>query len=318
MKKILLLSLVLLFSFFTFFVLPKYLVKKDNEIVSPLPDFLTVKNNNQVSTLELWKPVISQFFNSFSSVRTPEITAKSALVYDLTTDKLIYQKNPNSRLPIASLTKVMTAIVALENPKDYYLVHATDLVGEDSVGLSAGESFSLEELLYGLILHSGNDAAETIASNYPQGRTAFIKAMNEKANSLGLSDTHFTNPTGLEGDGDQYSTAADLLVISRYAINNFPTFDKVSATFDYTISQNSYHKEYILENETNLISSYPGVKGIKTGFTNEAGLCLITYLDYKGHKIIAIMLNSQNRRQEMKDLLDYSLLSEGIDPPKHQ
>ncbi len=213
----------------------------------------------------------------------------------------------------------MTAIVALENPKkdDRYIVKPEDLVGEDSMGLTANEELSLEELLYGMILHSGNDAAEVLASNYKNGRIAFIKAMNDKAKSLGLKDTNFTNPSGLEGDGNQYTTTYDLMVMTRYALVNFPLFAKVSATFDQTIPQSATHKAFFLENETNLISSYPGVKGVKTGFTPEAGYCLVTYLDYKGNKLIGILLGSENRRQEMKDLLDYSLKSLGTTPPAH-
>ena len=125
---------------------------------------------------------------------------------------------------MASLTKIMTAIVALENKRDdnTYIVSARALVGEDSMGLSPGEELSQEELLYGLMLPSGNDAAEVLASNYPAGRTMFIQAMNDKAKALGLVDTHFSNPSGLQGDGMQYTTASDLLVITRYALENFP------------------------------------------------------------------------------------------------
>ena len=240
------------------------------------------------------------------------------MVYDLTTGKVLYQKNPTERLPIASLTKVMTAILGEENKKsdDQYQVNQKDLVGEDSMGLVSGESLSLNDLLYGLVLHSGNDAAETIATNYPSGRTAFIKAMNQKAQSYGLMDTHYTNPTGLEGDGDQYSTSYDLLVIAEHTFQ-FPDLLQVFKTFDYTIPATVTHQEYDLENETNLISSYPGVEGIKDGYTPEAGLCLITYLNFDNHKIIAVILGSDDRRQEMKDLLDYSLKEEGITPPNH-
>jgi D-alanyl-D-alanine carboxypeptidase (penicillin-binding protein 5/6) len=251
---------------------------------------------------------------------TKKIASKGILYFlNIVNKKVLYEKTPTQRLPMASLTKIMTAIVSLESPKkdDRYLVKKEDLVGEDSVGLTAGEILSLKELLYGMILHSGNDAAEVLASNYPKGRSVFIKAMNDKAKSLGLKDTNFTNPSGLEGDGNQYTTAYDLVVMSRYALVNFPLFNEVAKTFDYSIEQTATHKAYFLENETNLISSYPGVKGIKTGFTYEAGYCLVTYLDYKGNKFIAVLLGSENRRQEMKDLLDFSLESIGVKPPPH-
>lgn len=284
-------------------------------IVSPLPDFLTYFKNREVDTINLWLPILGDKLG----VNELNLSAKSALVYDLTSNKTIYSKNPNERLPMASLTKIMTAVIALESKKtnDEYDVVQNDLVGEDSMGLSTGEKLSLNELLYGLILTSGNDAAETLASNFSGGRGAFIKAMNDKTKSLGLSDTNFTNPTGLEGDGVQYTTAHDLLVITKYALSKFPTFNDVVSTFDYQIYANSSHKAFFLENQTNLLTSYPGVKGVKTGYTPEAGLCLVTYLDYKGHKIIGVILGSDNRRGEMIELLDYALRSEGLKVPPH-
>ena len=287
-------------------------------IVSPLPGFLTAFVNDQVSTLSLWLPIL-KMLNPDPSDIAPLVSAKAALVYDLSEQKALFSKNPKERFPMASLTKIMTAIIALESPKegDRYAVTQADLVGENSMGLSGGEIFSLEELTYGLILTSGNDAAETLASNYPVGRDKFIEAMNNKAKSLGLESTHFTNPTGLEGDGQQYTTAYDLLVITKYAMR-FPLFKTVVGTFDYHIPYSNNHKEFYLENETNLLTSYPGVIGVKDGYTPEAGLCLVTFLNYKNHKIIGIILGSDNRRQEMKDLLDYGLRIQGITPPPHE
>ncbi len=291
------------------------ILERQFSVVAPVPSFLSILNNSEVSTLDLWHPVIEIFK---SPPKSPEISGKSALIYDLTTKRTLYSKNPQERLPMASLTKIMTSIVGLENKNkdDKYLVTKTALVGEDSMGLTEGESVSLNDLLYGLMLPSGNDAAETLASNFAKGREGFIKAMNDKVKSLGLESTNFTNPTGLEGDGNQYTTAYDLLVMTSFAMN-FEQFRNVVSTFSYDIPATATHKEFYFENQTNLITSYPGVKGVKTGYTPEAGLCLVTYLDYKGHKIIGIILGSDNRRQEMKDLLDYSLKLEGIPPPPH-
>lgn len=285
---------------------------------SPVPSFLSMIDNSQVTTIDTWEP--KEVLGISENALYGSLTAKSAYAYDTTTDQVLFSKDENTRLPMASLTKIMTAIVALENPKkdDKYLVTKEDLVGEDSMGLGTGEVLSLSDLLYGLFLHSGNDAAETIARNFSGGRGAFITSMNLKAQSLGLSHTHFTNPTGLEGDGDQYATAEDLVVMTRYALANFPLFATVASTIDYTIPQTSTHKEYDLENETNLLTTYPGVKGIKTGYTPEAGLCLVTYLDYGGHQILAVILGSENRRQEMKDILDYSLKKLDVTPPPHE
>ena len=150
-----------------------------------------------------------------------------------------------------------------------------------------------------------------------RGREEFVKAMNNKTKALGLKDTNFTNPTGLQGDGYQYTTAYDLLVISKYAVSNYPEIIKASSAAQYFIPETADHYAYDLYNQTNLITSYPGVKGLKDGYTPEAGFCLVTYLDYGGHKLIGIILGSENRRQEMKDLLDYSLKQQGIKPPPH-
>lgn len=308
-----LLIIVSIYVFSTYFRLPLA-----GNLLSPLPNFLTRFANDQVTTLNLRLPIL-EIFNPSSSDRVPIITAKSALIYDLEDQNVLFSKNPAQRLPMASLTKIMTAIIASESPKkdDEYMVVQNDLVGENSMGLSVGEILSLEELMYGLILTSGNDAAEALANNYPQGRSKFIEAMNNKAKAIGLKNTRFTNPTGLEGDGEQYSTTYDLLTITNYAMQ-FPLFEKVVGTFDYNIPRSQYHKEFYLENETNLLTSYPGVMGVKDGYTPEAGLCLITYLNYKNHKIIGILLGSENRRQEMKDLLDYGLKIQGITPPPHE
>jgi D-alanyl-D-alanine carboxypeptidase (penicillin-binding protein 5/6) len=284
--------------------------------ISPLPDFLTLEKNNQVTLLDLWSPIIETFASSDGK---PSLGAVSALVYDIDSNKTLYEKNSNDRLPMASLTKVMTAIVALEDhsmPEKYH-VSSEDLVGEDSMGLEAGETLSKEELLYGLMLNSGNDAAEVLAHNYPNGRAGFLTAMQNKAAALGLKNTHFSNPSGLQGDGIQYTTAQDLLVITRYALDTFPLFKTIVSTYQHDIEETATHKAYFLSNETNLLTTYPGVKGVKTGYTPEAGLCLITYYEKDGLRLIGILLNSPNRRGEMKDLLDYGLKQSGMTPPEN-
>ncbi len=285
-------------------------------IESPLPDFLTKNFTQVMGANTLWKPSVKVID---SKVTKPKITAVSALSYDLTENKLVYEKDIKRRLPLASLTKIMTSVIALENmPIDQELEVSKKAseIGENSMGLPAGETLVLKDLLYGLILLSGNDAAETIAENSPMGRDNFVYLMNKEAEDMGLSDTRFTNPSGLEGDGLQYSSSYDLLVMTRYALQN-PVFADIAQTVKYEIPQTQDHSAYYLFNETNLLTSYPGVKGVKTGYTYEAGLCLVTYLEHNNRKIIAVLLNAQNRRQEMKDLLDYTLLSLGEVPPKH-
>lgn len=286
-------------------------------IFSPIPNALLHSPYVSPSATNFWLPDTKSAIASEKGIE--DMDALAALSYDLTTNKLLYEKNIDVKLPIASLTKIMTAIVALENMPETTVITVNEQaasVGEDSMGLSAGEKLTVKELLYGLFLNSGNDASEALAFGSPAGRENFIYQMNKKAEDLGLSSTHFTNPSGLEGDGNQYSTARDLLVITRYALEK-PAIAQVAQTYNHTIPFTATHKYFDLYNETNLLTTYPGVKGMKTGFTNEAGLCLVTYLDYKGHKIVSVLLNSPSRRETMKQLLDYSLKSLGVNPPPH-
>lgn len=308
--------LIVAIFFFITQAYPIFLSKTDGKILhSPLPDLLTntFRTSGYASS---WNPDIAL---DKSGKFAPSVTAHSVLIYDLTSSKTLYQKEINKRLPIASLTKIMTAIIALENDdlsRKIMVSKKAAEIGENSMGLSEGEILKTEDLLYGLILVSGNDAAETLVEKSRFGRENFIYLMNKKAEDIGLSDTHFTNPTGLEGDGSQYSTSRDLLILTKYALEN-PSFSKIVSTVTHEISADSKHKAYGLINETNLLTSYPGVRGVKTGFTNEAGLCLVTYLEYEDHKIIGIILNSQSRREEMRELLDYSLKTLGVKPPPH-
>ena len=285
-------------------------------IVSPLPKFLTNVMYNQSGSTFFWQPRLGVLGTSQKPL---EITAKAALAYDTQTNTMLYEKNIDTRLPIASLTKIMTAIIALENMplhQNIMITKSAATIGEDSMGLSEGETLKLSDLMYGMLLQSGNDAAEAIAQASKFKRSDYIHLMNKKAEDLGLSNTRFTNPTGLQGDGEQFSTAKELLVMTNYALQK-KEFADIVATYQYDIEITPTHKGYTLFNETNLLTTYPGVRGVKTGFTDEAGLCLVTYLDYKGHKIIAALLNSQNRRAEMSQILDYSLKSLGIAPPPH-
>lgn len=315
MKKYFGIFLVVLVVFVFSLVYVYKIFVTEKSIESPIPDFLNNKENSEVSSLDFWLPSL---FQLFLSNEAPKISAKSAIVYDLTAEKTIYEKNSKDRLPMASITKLMTAVVAIDHKRqdDRYFVYKEALVGENTIGLSEGEVMSLEELLYGVFMYSANDAAETLAIN-TMDRSKFINTMNKKAKAIGLLNTNFTNPTGLQGDGDQYTTAYDLLVLSKYVISNYPEIIKASSTAEIILEESNKHPEYHLYSQLNLITSYPGVKGLKDGYTPEAGFCLITYLDYEGHQIIGIVLGSENRRQEMKDLLDYSLIKQGMNPPVH-
>lgn len=285
-------------------------------ISSPLPEKLTHVRQAFSFSFDFWMPAKTKVA---AQTKVPQIQAASALSYDLTTGQVLFDKNSSEKLPMASLTKVMTAIVALDNlkPEDIIEIDKRSAsIGENSMGISVGEKLTVEDLMYGLFLMSGNDAAEALAHASPFGRENFVFQMNKKAEELGLSDTRFTNPSGLQGDGKQYSTAMDLLVITKHALEN-PLIAEVAKTPYHFIPYTESHKGFELYNETNLLTTYPGVKGFKTGYTYEAGLCLITYLEYNGHKVIAVILNSPSRREEMIEILDYSLKSLGVNPPPH-
>lgn len=303
-------AIVLAFLLWTFFF------KDDKTFISPLPSFLSLDKNTQVKLLSFWIPKTEDEVVLLESLK---IDAVSAIVYDLSLEKRLYEKEADRKLPMASLTKIMTTIVAIENKKedDRYLVRAENLIGENTMGLSTNEILSLEELLYGLLLPSGNDASEVLAGSYPGGRNVFVQAMNDKAKSLGLTGTSFSGPSGLEDDSSHYTTARDLLITAKYLISYHPDILRITETFQHEIPQTATHKVFFLENLTNLVSTYPGVKGIKSGYTDEAGYCLVTYLEYGGHKIVGIVLGSRGAREDMKMLLDYSLQSFGVEPPSH-
>ena len=244
------------------------------------------------------------------------LSAKSAILLDYDSGEVIYAKNPLEKLPAASTIKIMTALVALENSKlsdNFVISEKAAKVGENSMGLTQGEKLTLEELLYGSMLVSGNDAAVAIAEGVAGSEDAFVEKMNQTADDMGLSDTKFVNASGLDDDGKaQYTTAFDLATIARFTWEKYPAFRKIVSTYNRTIDANQGHKAFELYNDTNLLTTYPGVKGIKPGFTWDAGWCLVTYAENGGKKLLAVVLGSENRRGEMIALLDYGFFKSGI------
>lgn len=285
--------------------------------ISPLPEKIT----NIVRGIIDDKKIELEPFPTNSPIVTeiPEITAASALAIDITNNKLIFEKNINQRRPIASTLKIMTAILALENSyldKQLSVSSNAATVGEESLYIYPGEKYTLKEMLYALMLLSANDAAEVIAENIFNRRELFIAMMNSKAYELGLENTKFVNPSGLDGDGEHYGTAKDLAQLARYAMKN-QNFREIVKTKEYVIEKNENHAGHYLYNQTNLIGTYPGVEGIKTGYTPDAGLCLVTYANNYGHEIIAVVLGSTGRREDMKKILDFSYKALGFEIPKH-
>lgn len=252
----------------------------------------------------------------FGEEKAPEITAKSAFFVDTQTGEVLYEKDPHERLPIASLTKVMTVIVALENHKysDVFSIsqQASDME-PDKMFLIPGEKLTLEELLDGVFTVSANDAAEAIAEDSVGSRAEFISLMNKEALQIGMNDTKFINPTGLQEDGkEQYSSAFDVALMARYAIKHWPHLVDISSQAHIFLPKNDTHQDYDLYSGINLLTTYPGVVGFKIGFTPEAGLTIITLARKDGHEVAGVLLGSQDRRDETRDLLDYSFKKLGI------
>ncbi len=235
----------------------------------------------------------------------PEIIGKAGILVEVNSGDILYSKDSYKKRPIASLTKIMTAVIALEHKdinEKIYVTRDSANIGENSMSLSYGEVYTLEELLYGLVLHSGNDAAYAISEGVAGNTEIFVEWMNIKAKELGLNDTHFEDPSGL--DDNTYSTPLDLVKLTRYALKN-PNFKKIVGTLEFEIQNDGDNKYIYLYNQTNLLSSYPGVAGVKTGFTEKAGLCLVTYANNEGKEVVGVVLDSIDRKGDMILMLDH-------------
>lgn len=282
----------------------------DYGVSSPIPK---VFGTFKVKTQNIWFPRDTR---ELSRPYDLEVGAMSALLVDYDNGAILFAKNAKQKLPAASTIKIMTALVALENASlsSVFTVSAKAAkIGENSMGLLEDEKLTLQELLYGLMLVSGNDAAVTIAEGIAGSEEAFVKMMNGKARDLGLFDTEFANASGLDIDGEShFTTAYDMLVIARYVWEKYPDFGKITATEHIYIEATDDHKAFDLYNDTNLLTTYPGVKGIKPGFTWEAGLCLVTYAENGDKRLLGVILGSDDRRGEMKELLDYGFGYFGI------
>jgi D-alanyl-D-alanine carboxypeptidase (penicillin-binding protein 5/6) len=259
----------------------------------------------------------------FSVGKPPSVTAEAAFVYDPGVGLSYFAKNANMELPQASCTKIMTALLAVErgNLNEMITVgaDAAALVRPDSsyMGLSAGEKLTLLDLLYGLLLPSGNDAAVAIADSIGGSVPKFVALMNQRAAQLGLTRTHFMNPHGL-GEPNHYTTAHDLAVVAAVAMQS-PTLVKITSTKEYIIPKTSTHKAYDLMTGDDLVpgarSPYPGAIGVKPGFTGDAGYCQAFAAIRYGHLIVGAVLNEpswQVRITDMRNLLNWGFAQEAI------
>lgn len=236
----------------------------------------------------------------------PVLSARAALVKDLGTDTVLYQQDANIPLPIASTTKIMTALVASEYFKQNttLTVHQGANIIGSKVGLKDGEDLSFRSMLYGMLLNSGNDAAYGLAENYSGGVLGFVSAMNKKAASLNLRNTHFDNPAGFDGP-NHFSSAEDLAKITEEALKN-PQLAKIFATKETNIVSLDKKYTHQLQNLNKLLSQVRGVMGVKTGYTEEAKENLVTFVSREGHQILTVVLGSDDRFGESTKLIEWA------------
>lgn len=235
------------------------------------------------------------------------ISAHSAVVIDSLTGDVIYEKNAYERRRMASTTKIMTAICALENgnPDDMVEVHPSAVgVEGSSMYLGHGEVISLRDLTYGLMLASGNDAAVAIAMHISGSIEAFADLMNATAAKIGAKDTSFKNPNGLDADG-HYTTAYDLAKITRYGMS-IPAFAQIVATENVKVPWHGRDYPRQLKNHNKLLHMYEGCDGVKTGFTKKSGRCLVSSATKEGYQVIAVTLNAPDDWNDHISMLNYA------------
>ncbi len=234
-------------------------------------------------------------------VYTPEISARAALVLDASSHVAIFSKNENLRFPPASTTKLVTALTALDyyHPGDILIAkdpHVTPVV----LGLKTGERMTFENLLYAMLIPSANDAALTVAQNYPGGVDAFVAKMNEKVALLHLANTYYADPIGLNDDSD-YTTVHDLAQIASYALTH-PLLSQIMNTKAKVIQSVDGHV-YSIKNTNELLGKY-GIYGGKTGYTEEAGEVLVSSTKMNdGHIYILVVMKSDDRFEDTEKLL---------------
>lgn len=296
----------------------KFFNKKNNFLFLAILVFVFVTSCalSLTGQLEITKKLISQL--SQKNTKTfppipvltngssfPTLSAQGVIAMDLTSGITLYEKNADAKLLPASTTKIVTALVSLDAYKlDQVLTVGKEVrVDGQKMGLGIGEKMKFEDLLYGLLIYSANDAAMTLAHNYPDGYDAFITAMNQKAKDLSMNNSLFDNPVGLDTNG-QRSTAKDLIRVSEVAMRN-PVFAKAVGTKQVTVSNASGKKPYNLKNINQLLGVVPGVSGVKTGWTENARENLVTYIERDGHKIMIALLGSQDRFGETKELINW-------------
>lgn len=243
---------------------------------------------------------ISSYNKSIKEIKIPEINSRSSVVIDRNTNTILYGKNENTRRKMASTTKIMTAIIIIENcnlDETIEISKKAAGTGGSRLGLKTGDKITIRDLLYGLMLRSGNDAAVALAEHTSGNVENFTELMNRKSVNLGLTNTHFETPHGLDSD-EHYTTAYELAILSNYALNN-KIFAQIVGTKSYTVTINGYPKQ--LSNTNELLGNFNGIYGIKTGFTNGANRCLVTACKRGNMDIICVVLGADTKKFRTQD-----------------
>ncbi len=248
------------------------------------------------------------FINTFK-VSAYNTSAKAAVVINGFTGEVLYSQNSSARLPMASTTKIMTALLLCELGGDLTktIVTTREMVTVEgsSMGLQIGDTVSYHDLLYGLMLASGNDAANTVAIAIAGSVHNFVELMNKRAKQMGLKDTNFVTPSGLDAD-DHYTTAYELALIAKEALAN-PIFAKAAASQSARLCYGNPPYNRTLTNHNKLLKKYDDIVGVKTGFTKKSGRCLVSAAQKDGKLIIAVTLNDSNDWCDHRALLDIGL-----------
>ena len=250
--------------------------------------------------------IVSTVFCGVTAYAEPVVSAQSAIVIETSGNRIIYQKNPHKKLPMASTTKIMTAICAIEAGNIDRTVTVDDSaigVEGSSIYLAKGERLTIRELIYGLMLHSGNDAAVAIACAVSGSVEEFAKLMNFTAAKIGAVNTHFDNPNGLDSE-NHYTTAYDLAVITAYGLKN-EEFREIVSSYTATIPNGDKTYPRKLKNHNRLLKSYDGCIGVKTGYTRRCGRCLVTAAERGNTRLVAVTLNDGNDWEDHAAMLDY-------------
>lgn len=251
---------------------------------------------------------------SADSIKEPKLNSRYAIVLDRNSKAILYSKDADKRVPMASTTKIMTAIVLLENlgvnnnltlDSQIEVCKEAGAINGSRLGLKKGDKVTVNDLLYGLMLCSGNDAAIQIAVSIGGSVDGFANLMNKKAEELGLRDSHFVTPHGLDMP-EHYTTAYELALIADYALN-IEKISEVVKTKTYTVAINGNSKT--ISNTNELLGYLNGVNGVKTGFTNGAGRCLVTSVSRNGFNIITVVLGADTKKIRTRDsisLIEYT------------